>query len=116
GLDSIAVRVPKHDIAQKLLAAFGRPIVAPSANRSGHVSPTTAAHVLADLDGRIDLIIDGGPTPVGLESPVIACLGDPVLLRPGGLTRSSIEEVLNQKLADAPPDLAPGEIAPLAPG
>jgi tRNA threonylcarbamoyl adenosine modification protein (Sua5/YciO/YrdC/YwlC family) len=63
GLDSIAVRVPHHPVAQKILAAFKRPIVAPSANRSGHVSPTTAAHVLADLRGRIDLIVDGGATP-----------------------------------------------------
>ena len=62
---------------------FGRPVVAPSANRSGHVSPTTAAHVLADLDGRIDLIIDGGATPVGVESTIVACLGAPALLRPG---------------------------------
>ena len=67
GLDSIAVRVPHHPVAQKILAAFKRPIVAPSANRSGHVSPTTAAHVLADLRGRIDLIVDGGSTPVGVE-------------------------------------------------
>ena len=63
GLDSIAVRVPDHPVARALLRAFGRPVVAPSANRSGHVSPTTAAHVLADLRGRIDLILDGGPTP-----------------------------------------------------
>ena len=68
GLDSIAVRVPHHPVAQKILAAFERPIVAPSANRSGHVSPTTAAHVLADLRNRIDLIVDGGSTPVGVES------------------------------------------------
>jgi L-threonylcarbamoyladenylate synthase len=67
GLDSIAVRVPHHPVAQKILATFGRPIVAPSANRSGHVSPTTAAHVLADLRGRIDLIVDGGATPVGVD-------------------------------------------------
>jgi L-threonylcarbamoyladenylate synthase len=116
GLDTLAVRVPDHPVAHAILHALGHPIVAPSANRSGHVSPTTAAHVLADLDGRIDLIIDGGPTPVGLESTIVACLGEPVLLRPGGLTRTSIEEVLKQKLADAPPDLARGETAPLAPG
>ena len=67
GLDSIAVRVPRHRGGAQLLLAFGRPVVAPSANRSGHVSPTTAAHVLADLRGRIDLIVDGGPTPVGVE-------------------------------------------------
>src|SRR6202021_4051069 len=65
GLDSIAVRVPPHPGAQKILAAFGRPIVAPSAHRSGHVSPTTAAHVLADLRGRLDLIVNGGATNGG---------------------------------------------------
>ncbi len=67
GLDTIAVRVPHHPVALELLAAFGRPVVAPSANRSGHVSPTTAAHVAADLSGRVDLIIDGGATPIGVE-------------------------------------------------
>ncbi len=75
GLDSIAVRVPNHAVAQKILGGFGKPVVAPSANRSGHVSPTTAAHVLADLRGRIDLIVDGGSTPVGVESTIVACLG-----------------------------------------
>ncbi len=74
GLDSIAVRVPAHPIAQDILRNFGGPVVAPSANRSGHVSPTTAAHVLADLDGRVDLIVDGGATPVGVESTIVACL------------------------------------------
>ena len=83
GLDSIAVRVPHHAVAQKILAAFGRPIVAPSANRSGHVSPTTAAHVLADLRGRIDLIVDGGATPVGLESTIVACLDAPTAAAAG---------------------------------
>src|SRR5262245_8212729 len=85
GLDSIAVRAPRHAVAQQILAAFKRPIVAPSANRSGHVSPTAAAHVLADLRGRIDLIVDGGTTPVGVESTIVACLGAPTLLRPGGV-------------------------------
>jgi L-threonylcarbamoyladenylate synthase len=90
-------------------------VVAPSANRSGHVSPTTAAHVLADLRGRIDLILDGGPTPVGVESTIVACLDRPVLLRPGGLPRSEIERVLGQPLADAPPEESDDD-APLAPG
>ena len=115
GLDSIAVRVPQHDVAQKILAAFGRPIVAPSANRSGHVSPTTAAHVLADLRGRIELIVDGGASPVGVESTVVACLGEPMLLRPGGLPRQAIEQVLGGALADAPATIAADD-APLAPG
>jgi L-threonylcarbamoyladenylate synthase len=118
GLDSIAVRLPKHPVAQELLRAFGGPVVAPSANRSGHVSPTTAAHVLADLGGRIDLIIDGGATPVGLESTIVACLGEsfgePALLRPGGVPRAAIEEMLGASLADAS---APrGQTAPRAPG
>jgi L-threonylcarbamoyladenylate synthase len=114
GLDSIAVRVPRHDVAQNLLAGFGRAIVAPSANRSGHVSPTTAAHVLADLAGRIDLVVDSGATAVGLESTIVACLGEPTLLRPGGVPREAIERVLARPLAD-PPD-ADKTAAPLAPG
>ena len=115
GLDSIAVRVPDHAIARDVLRALGRPIVAPSANRSGHVSPTTAAHVLADLRGRIDLIIDGGPTAVGLESTIVACLDRPMLLRPGGLPRGAIERVLGTLLGDAPPGAIDLD-APLAPG
>jgi L-threonylcarbamoyladenylate synthase len=115
GLDSIAVRVPNHQIAQKILKAFGRPIVAPSANRSGHVSPTRAAHVLADLRNRIDLIVDGGATPVGVESTIVACLGEPTLLRPGAVPREAIERVLARPLADPPGALAATD-APPAPG
>src|SRR3954471_21456432 len=115
GLDSIAVRVPDHAVARDLLAAFGRPIVAPSANRSGHLSPTTTQHVLADLNGRIDLIIDGGPTPVGVESTIVAWLGEPTLLRPGGLPRVAIERVLGGALAEAPiPFDAADAAAPIA--
>ena len=69
GLDTIALRVPSHPVAQALLRAVGRPVAAPSANRSGHVSPTTAAHVEADLGAHVAMILDGGPTSVGLESP-----------------------------------------------
>ncbi|MEA2991670.1 MAG: L-threonylcarbamoyladenylate synthase [Alphaproteobacteria bacterium] len=118
GLDSVAVRMPNHPVARDLIAAFGKPVVAPSANRSGHLSPTTAAHVLADLRGRIDLVIDGGPTSVGLESTIVACLGEPVLLRPGGLARQAIESVLDRKLAQPPQAADPAEEgeAPLAPG
>src|SRR5262249_53449155 len=100
GLDTIAVRVPSHPVARDLLQAFGRPLVAPSANRSGHVSPTTAQHVLADLGGRIALIIDAGATPMGVESTIIACLDRPVLLRPGALPREAIERVV--ALAEPP--------------
>jgi L-threonylcarbamoyladenylate synthase len=114
GLDSVALRVPAHPVAQAVLAAVGRPVAAPSANRSGHVSPTTAAHVAHDLDGRIDAILDGGPTHVGVESTILACLGDRVrLLRPGGVTREEIEAIL-----DAPLDLEPVDAGdnPMAPG
>jgi L-threonylcarbamoyladenylate synthase len=115
GLETIAVRVPSHPVAGAILRAFGRPVVAPSANRSGHVSPTTAAHVLADLRGRIELIVDGGPAPMGLESTIVACLGAPILLRPGALPRAEIERVV--PLAEsAPSAAAPSEAAPLAPG
>lgn len=112
GLDSVAVRVPAHSLAQALLAAFGGPVVAPSANRSGHVSPTSAAHVLADLRGRIDMVIDGGPCAVGVESTIVACLGEPMLLRPGGVAREDIERVLGHALVMA----ATSDDAPLAPG
>jgi L-threonylcarbamoyladenylate synthase len=113
GLDSIAVRIPDHPVAQDILRGFRKPVVAPSANPSGHVSPTTATHVLADLDGRIDLILDGGPTRVGVESTVVSCLGAPTLLRPGGVSREAIERALGRVLVVAAP-LA--DEAPLAPG
>jgi L-threonylcarbamoyladenylate synthase len=113
GLDSIAVRVPDHPIARDLLKTFGKPVVAPSANQSGHVSPTTAQHVRADLEGRIDLIIDGGATSVGVESTIVSCLGVPTLLRPGGVPRDAIERVLGHALADVAPA---SDEAPLAPG
>src|SRR6516164_1849999 len=115
GLDTIAVRVPSHPLARAILLAFGRPVVAPSANSSGHVSPTTAQHVLADLGGRIELIVDGGPTPMGLESTIVACLDRPVLLRPGALTRAEIEREV--ALAEAPP-ASPANVdeVPIAPG
>jgi L-threonylcarbamoyladenylate synthase len=119
GLDSIAVRVPSHPVAHDILMAFGKPIVAPSANRSGHVSPTSAAHVLADLRGRIDLLIDGGPTPVGIESSIVACVGEPMLLRPGGVPRAELERALGRPLIDAPQAAASAAVdedAPLAPG
>jgi L-threonylcarbamoyladenylate synthase len=117
GLDSIALRVPDHPVAHDLLTAFGGAIVAPSANRSGHVSPTTAAHVAADLTGRIDLIVDGGPTHVGVESTIVACLDTSALLRPGGVARAAIEEVLGEPLAAGDTSTDTGEAdVPLAPG
>src|SRR5262249_58679270 len=95
-------------------ATSGRRVVPPPANRPGHVSPPRAEHVAADLGGRIDLIVDGGQTPVGVESTIVACLGEPVLLRPGGLPRAAIERALGRALADPPP--ARGGDGPIAPG
>ena len=116
GLDSIAVRVPRHAVAQQIIGAFGGPVVAPSANRSGHVSPTTAAHVLSDLGGAVDLIVDGGATAIGVESTIVACLGDPVLLRPGGVPREAIERALARTVAAPPGGTVARDGAPLAPG
>ncbi len=117
GLDTIAVRAPSHPVARALLAKIRGPIVAPSANRSGHVSPTTAEHVRADLAGQIDLIIDGGATPVGLESTIVACIGaEPLLLRSGGLPRAAIERALGRPLAGSGiAAVAAGDV-PRAPG
>lgn len=116
GLETIAVRVPAHPVAQDILRAFGKPVVAPSANISGHVSPTTAAHVFGDLAGRIDLIVDGGPVSVGVESTIVGCFETPMLLRPGGLPRNDIERVLGEKLARLPEEASADEAQPLAPG
>ncbi len=116
GLDSVALRVPDHPVALALLEAVDRPIAAPSANLSGHISPTTASHVLADLDGRVDLILDAGPTGIGVESTIIACLGGTAhLLRPGGLERGRIEAVIGRSLAidthESASPRAPGQLA-----
>ena len=92
GLDTLAVRVPSHPIALSLLRQVGRPIAAPSANRSGQVSPTTAQHVIDGLAGRIDAVLDSGPCSVGIESTVLDLSGpDPILLRPGGVTVEALE-------------------------
>jgi L-threonylcarbamoyladenylate synthase len=97
GGDTVAVRVPSHPVARALLAAAGVPIAAPSANRFGRVSPTCAEHVLADLEGRIDLLLDGGSTQVGVESTVLSLAGPvPTILRPGGVSREALVEVLGE--------------------
>jgi L-threonylcarbamoyladenylate synthase len=116
GLDTIALRVPAHPLARGILRAFGGAVVAPSANLSGHVSPTSAAHVKSDLAGRIDLIIDGGAVAVGVESTIVGCFDTPMLLRPGGLPREEIEAVLGKPLARLPQDLGNETAQPLAPG
>lgn len=98
GLDTVAVRVPAHEVARQLIAACGCPLAAPSANRSGRPSPTQAGHVMDDLAGRIDGVLDGGHTGVGLESTVVRVLGDQVhILRPGGITREQLQETLGAR-------------------
>lgn len=113
GLASLALRVPAHTVALALLAEFGGPVVAPSANASGRISPTSAAHVRASLGEAVDMILDGGPSQVGVESTVVSFLdGPPRLLRPGGLPREEIEACLGTRLAEpaAGPLHSPGQI------
>lgn len=117
GLDSLALRVPAHDVAHALLEAFGGPVAAPSANPSGRISPTTAAHVLDGLDGRIDAVIDGGACTVGLESSVLAAAEDHVvILRPGAVTAEDIRRVtgLAARIAHAQDGAAPASPGRLA--
>jgi L-threonylcarbamoyladenylate synthase len=116
GLDTVAIRVPAHPVARDILRGLGGAIVAPSANLSGHVSPTTAAHVQSDLAGRIDLIVDGGPVAVGVESTIVGCFETPMLLRPGGVPRAAIERVLGRLLLRPPEDPEADSDQPLAPG
>lgn len=113
GLSTVGIRFPDHPVAQALIQAAGVPIAAPSANRSGRPSPTTAAHVLEDMDERIPLILDGGPCRVGVESTVIDLTCDPVrVLRPGGVTPSMIARVLGSVEVDGSVlrPLMPGEV------
>ncbi len=114
GLSTVAVRVPAHPLAQRLLRAFGGPLAAPSANPSGRVSPTRAEHVLEGLAGRIAAVLDGGPCAVGLESTIILADPEPVLLRPGGLPVEAAEAALGEPLAtggDAGKPTSPGQLA-----
>ena len=114
GLGTLAVRVPDHPVATAMLAAFGGPVAAPSANPSGRISPTTAAHVLAGLDGRIDAVVDGGPCGVGVESTIVSCAGAPTLLRAGGIPIEALEACLGAPLLrDEDPDapVSPGQLA-----
>jgi L-threonylcarbamoyladenylate synthase len=121
GLDTIGVRVPSHPIAHALLAAAGVPVAAPSANISGHVSPTTAEHVEADLGDKVAMVLDGGPTEHGLESTVVDATGEKIfLLRPGAVTREAMESVLGEPIAraggtadsgDASGPRSPGQLA-----
>ena len=117
GRDTIGLRVPAHPVAQELLARCGRGIAAPSANRFGGVSPTTARHVVDDLgpllDPRRDVILDGGASPIGLESTIVDCtVQPPQLLRPGGIPAEDIERLLDQALA---PTSGPSRAAGMLP-
>ena len=120
GLDTVAVRMPIHPVARALIRLAGVPVAAPSANRSGRPSPTTAEHVREDLDGRIPMIVDGGPCLVGMESTVLdVTVHPPAMLRPGGVTREMLEAVIgsitvDQDLSDSAP--ADSTIIPKAPG
>jgi L-threonylcarbamoyladenylate synthase len=95
GQDNVGLRVPSHPVAHELLSAFGKGVAAPSANRFGHVSPTTAAHVREDLGKDVDLVLEGGPSEVGIESTIVDFSGgSPVLLRPGHINVAQLEEIL----------------------
>jgi L-threonylcarbamoyladenylate synthase len=110
GQETVALRVPAHPIMRQVLTAFGGGIAAPSANRFGRVSPTRAEHVRADLGEAVDLIVDAGPCPIGIESTIVDVSGDqPGLLRPGAISPEELEKVLGQPLRTAPSDVrAPG--------
>src|SRR5262245_6227350 len=117
GLDSVAIRVPAHKIAQTLLMMAGLPLAAPSANPSGRLSPTSADHVLADLGEKAEFVIDGGPCPVGVESTVVSLLDDrPRILRPGAVTAVTLAEALKETVpteteaADAAAPRSPGQL------
>lgn len=114
GLDSVALRVPMHPAARRLLAEFGGPVAAPSANPSGRISATTADHVITGLTGRIAAVLDDGPCTVGLESTIVGLTGEgPVVLRAGGLPQEAIEAALGQPVQNAQGSeiIAPGQLA-----
>ena len=110
GRDTVGVRIPAHQLTTELLTRFGGGLAAPSANRFGRVSPTTADHVRADLGGLVDYVLDGGPCPVGVESTIVDCtVQPPQILRPGGVSPDDIRDLLGAELADsAGPTRAPG--------
>ena len=111
GLPTVAVRMPSHPVAASMLKACGLPVAAPSANSSGRPSPTLASHVLEDMQGKIPLILDGGPCDVGVESTVLdLCHGTPTILRPGGVTKEMLESVLQSEVG-----LAGSILRPLGP-
>ena len=109
GRDTVAIRMPDHAVTLELIDKLGEPVVAPSANRFGKVSPTEPQHVLADLGAEVDLILDGGKCSIGLESTIVECITDVHILRPGAITEQDIEKVLTEKVvADTGPSRASG--------
>ena len=114
GLPTVAIRLPAHPVAQALLRAFGGALAAPSANPSGGVSPTRAAHVMDGLSGRIAAVLDGGPCDVGIESTIVGLDGPPQVLRPGGIPVEALEAMFGRALpvgGDARKPNAPGQLA-----
>lgn len=113
GLQTLAIRVPDHPVGQAMLRTFDGPIAAPSANLSGRISPTTADHVIAGLDGKIDAVIDGGACPVGLESTIVSCVETPQLLRAGGIPAEALSACIGAEIKEAKSDAitAPGQLA-----
>jgi L-threonylcarbamoyladenylate synthase len=116
GLDSVGVRCPDHPLALALIRAAGVPLAAPSANPFGRISPTTAAHVSEQLGGMVALVLDGGPCRVGIESTVLLVEPVPVILRPGGVTRERLEELLGEPVAVADRDARAASLPQQAPG
>lgn len=117
GFGTVGLRMPDHPVALTLLRTLDGPLAAPSANRSGKPSPTEAAHVMTDLNGRIPLIVDGGKTGVGVESTVLDMTANPPeILRPGGVTREMIEEVIGPVRAESKSESVTDKEAPRAPG
>ena len=118
GLDTVAVRMPSHPVANRLIRLAGVPVSAPSANLSGHPSPTEARFVIEDLDGQVDMIIDGGPVQIGLESTIIDLTGaEPTILRPGFITRADLERVASGVATDPAIEGPPAkDLVPRAPG
>ena len=117
GLDTLAVRFPSNEIAKELIEKSGVPIAAPSANTSGKPSPTKGEHVIEDLDGRVDMIIDGGEVGLGLESTIIDVTGKPTILRPGFITQEMLEQVIEEVELDKTITEKPSEdFSPKAPG
>ena len=117
GLDTVAIRIPSDPIANRMIALAGIPIAAPSANTSGRPSPTKASHVKEDLDGRIEMIIDGGDSKIGVESTILdMTVFPPMILRPGSVTREMLEELIGDVDVDKTLISSDSKLAPKAPG